>query len=622
MMNGRYGIILLMALAGALGVATSPALALEAEVRLSQESAYVGEAVTMQIVVKGSESPEPPDLSGMTDFSVSFQGGSQNSSRSISIINGRMTQEVNEGYVFSYQITPVREGVLVIPAITVRAGGQTALTRPVRVQARTPRETGDFKLRMRLSQGTCYVGEPVTLTVTWYLSGEVESANFSLPFLNPSGPFAAADPKIDTATGGPYYKIPSSAGELIAAKGQGDLDGQPFATLWFQKILIPKKPGRITLDPAAVSYKALTGYRTNRRDPFDDDFFSNFFRQNLRQGVYQQGVSPSNALTLEVREVPAEGRPADFSGLVGTYQMEATATPTTVNVGDPITLTVTLSGPEYLDPVELPPLNRQTALAKDFKVPEERAAGEIQGGRKIFTQTIRPLRAEVRAVPALTLSYFNTYTGAYDTLRTRPIPLVVNPTRVVTEKDAEGPAEAGPAGSEVESLSFGLNHNYDDDSVLRSQIHDPAAWAKTPTGMAALALPPALYGLLTAGAWAARRKKASPGAALAKKAGARLGREVRAALENPPDTALIVILEAFKTYLRSKLRLPPGALTFQDAAQALSRLGADATMMDAVKALFADGEAARFGGARPMGGPEGMAERALGLAKQLERIVK
>ena len=598
--------------------APAAATSLTAEVRVAQTEAFVGEPVTMQIVVSGSESPAQPDLSHVDGVSVSFQGGSQNSSRSISIINGRMTQEVREGYVFSYQITPLRAGIITIPPIQVVSGSETAVTRPVSLQASKPSETEDFKLRMSLSRNTCYVGEPVTLTVTWYLSGDVETANFAIPFLEDKDRFFVADPKIDTNSGKQYYKIPANSGEIIVEKGQGELDGRVYSTLWFQKILIPKKSGIIALDPITVSFKALTGYR-NRS--LNDEFFSNFLNQHMRQGVYRQGVALSNSLAVVVKDLPLEGRPADFSGLVGDYQIAAQASPVTVNVGDPITLTVWVGGPEFLDPVELPPLQKQPDLVRDFKVPSEMAAGEISGNRKIFTQTIRPLKADVAEVPPLSLSYFDTRTGTYQTARTASIPLTVSPTRMVTAKDAEGFVSGGPSGSQVKTRAAGIAHNYEDDHVLIRQTHDPAVWVRSPAGIVTLVLPPGLYLLLFAGTWVVRKKKTDPAAGLAKKAGARLNRKILQIQQNASSTqAKAEILEAFKTYLREKFRLAPGALTYSDVAALLGPKGIDVDTLAEVKTLFADGEAARFGATDGSDPADSMAERARNLMKMIEGL--
>ncbi|MCP5112400.1 MAG: protein BatD, partial [bacterium] len=168
-----------------------------------------------------------------------------------------------------------------------------------------------------------------------------------------------------------------------------------------------------------------------------------------QRAVYESFVVPSNSLALTVAEVPAAGRPDNFSGLVGNYRMAVQATPTEVNVGDPITLTLRISGPEYLDAIELPPLTNQTALARDFKIPPERAAGVVKGSAKSFTQTIRAKHSDVIEIPPIELAYFDADSGSYKVARTAAVPLTVQGTRIVTARDAEGFSDAGTVQSEI-----------------------------------------------------------------------------------------------------------------------------------------------------------------------------
>ena len=181
--------------------------------------------------------------------------------------------------------------------------------------------------------------------------------------------------------------------------------------------------------------EALEGYRKRKSpfgDRFGDDFFSDFFNRGS-QGVYRKKVIESNALSLKVLDVPEEGKPENFAGHIGTYRIYAQASPTEVNVGDPITLQVALSGPVYLNHVTLPPLGEQKALSKDFKIPDERAAGKTVGGsKKVFTQTIRAMRQSVDEIPAIELPYFDTETAQYRIAKTEPIPIHVRPTKIVT----------------------------------------------------------------------------------------------------------------------------------------------------------------------------------------------
>ena len=106
--------------------------------------------------------------------------------------------------------------------------------------------------------------------------------------------------------------------------------------------------------------------------------------------------------------------------------MTATAGPTNVTVGDPITVRVQISGRGALDSVTLPP---QDAW-RDFKTypPTTKfEPGDQFGfqGTKTFEQIISPQNADVHELPALTFSFFNPDDGAYHTLAQPAVPLIV-----------------------------------------------------------------------------------------------------------------------------------------------------------------------------------------------------
>jgi hypothetical protein len=608
----------------ALGVFYSYAQSISAQVAVSDAEVFVGEPFTLQIQVSGSDAPEKPDLSHIDGFDIAFQGGSQNSSSSIQIINGKITKDIRKGYVFSYQTTPRREGNLVIPPIAIRSGGETTSTRPVSIRAMKPIETDDFKLRFELSKTTCYVGEPVTLTVTWYMGSDVQSASFSLPLIKEKDWFYIEDLKVNTNTGKKYYRIPLGDEEVIAEAGQGELNGRAFTTLMFQKVLIPKKSGLYTIDSGTVAFQALVGYR-RQQNPFGNDFFSNFFNNDSfginKQGVYKQRVIPSNSLNLTIRDLPENGRPSDFSGLVGEYQIEAKAEPTSVNVGDPITLTIGISGPEYLEPVDMPPLSNKAGFVNDFKIPAERANGELSGNKKVFTQTIRPMHADITKIPPISLSYFDTRTETYKTVETQAIPLTVSPARIVTAMDAEGSRRPESSGNDVETWTAGIAHNYEDESLLENQVHDPMTWLMTPSGILTISIPPAFYLLILTGSILYRRKTSDPLLSRSKNAGSRLAKSLNSVKHSGnPQQSKALILDALKTYLGDILRIPSGALTFVDVRDLLANKGVDPETLNDLKSLFSECEAARYGSTLAGESADHMTTKMINLAKKLEKI--
>jgi hypothetical protein len=586
-----------------------------------QTDPFVGEPFVFQIQVSGSEHPEQPDLSHVKDFSVAFRGGQQNSRRSVTIINGRVTEDVQEGYFFSYELTPKREGRLVIPSINVISNGSSTQTNPVVIHAHKPVETEDFKLRMSLSKDHCYVGEPVILTVTWFIGKDVRDYRFTLPLLN-DDTFHFADPEMDMQSGNKVYRIPLGDGEAIGVQGRGMEGGKQYATITFQKVLIPVSSGNVNIEPATVACSALTGYE-RQRSLFDDDFFGSDFFGTGRRGIYKTVVVPSNALDLRISDLPLEGRPANFAGQVGEYKIETRATPTEVNVGDPITLTLSMSGPDFLDYVELPPLNEQLRLVRDFKVPKERATAEILGKSKVFTQTIRALRPDVKEVPSIEFPYFDTVTRTYRVARSEPIPLTVNKTKIITALDAEGVNPVESPGSEIETWTKGIAFNYEDMGVLVNQRSTPLSWFRSPLWISLFAGPPLCYVLLLSGIALVRKRNADPMKARARKAFGRLERSLKQAKDSSTSApACDMVQDAFRHYLGDKLRMAKGALTFNDVKEALKAKGLDQGTLDRLKALFEKCEAGRYAGITGNSEASSIAEQGILLAKDLEKKLK
>jgi hypothetical protein len=602
--------------ARAIATAAEP---LSATVAVSERDVFVGDTFDFQVQVSGSENPEKPDLSGLADFVVQELGGQRNSSQSISIVNGSVTRDVRKGFVFSYRLSPKRAGNLEIPAITVRAEGQSVQTPPLTIAARKPMETDKFKLRLQLPKARCYVGEPITLTLTWYIGQPVRGFAFSLPLLS-NGSLFFADPPMDTSGNRKYLRIPLNDGEAIGEEVRERLEGVDFTAIRIQKVLIPKQAGRIDIAPASVVCEAIVGYKKSQsRFPslFGDDFGDGFFGGG-KQPVIKKAVVPSNALTLDVADLPAEGRPPTFAGLVGEYRIAVKASAQDVNVGDPITLTIALSGPAYMEHVSLPPLQQQAALARDFKIPTEMAPGKLEGRVKVFTQTVRALRPDVKEIPPIEMPYFDPRTERYEVARSAPVPLTVKAAKVLTAADAEGREITSPAAQELEAWTRGIAHNYEDLGALRDQRRGPETWVRSAGWLVCLFGPPLAFLILAGTMRVVRRRNADPLAARARGTYRRLLK----ALDQLPGTeaaAAEAISGAIRQYLGDKLRVRGGALTFADARDPLRSRGASQETVDALRGLLERCEAGRYAGRTENTDRGPLAAEARDLAKRLER---
>jgi hypothetical protein len=368
--------------------------------------------------------------------------------------------------------------------------------------------------------------------------------------------------------------------------------------------------------------RAVQGYQRRGNRAFDDFFSDSFFG---RRAVYEDLVVPSNAPTLEVAELPEAGRPPGFSGLVGSFEVEAEATPTEISVGDPITLSVRLKGPRYLQNVTLPPLENQPSLARDFRIPEERATGMIRGDTKVFTQTLRATHSGVSEIPPIEIPYFDPKTGRYEIARSQPIALKVEGNRIITAQDAEGRAAVAVTQTELQAREEGIAYNYESADALLNQQGSLSSWLNSPLGLSLL-LAPLGYGGLWAFILMARRRGADPTGRRARRAHREFTRRLQALDAGPagnPDALHSNLLDALRAYLGARLELPPGALTFADVAAALQQRGIAAETVEDLRRLFEQCEAGRYaGGMQAADEPSQLTERARHAASRLEQELR
>jgi len=153
------------------------------------------------------------------------------------------------------------------------------------------------------------------------------------------------------------------------------------------------------------------------------DFFDAFFQRTQERRV---AVS-TDPETITVLPLPP-GAPADFNGAVGTYTLSATAGPTNVAAGDPITVKVQLSGTGAFDAQALP----EQAAWDNFKqypptskIETSDALGTT--GTKTFEEVVVPQHPDIRELPPVSFSYFDSDRKMYRTLTTPAVALTVRP---------------------------------------------------------------------------------------------------------------------------------------------------------------------------------------------------
>jgi hypothetical protein len=569
-------IILFLAVMAATATHASGQVRVSAQVDTGKDI-YVGEGFNFYIVIQGSENAGKVDLEPLRQYNPQSAGSRKQSS--INIINGRTTKSVTT--IMTYILTASRAGRLQIPSLTVEVDGKTYRTNPVAVNIIKPGTTDQLDLEVELSKKQCYEGQPVVMTVKFYISADIGDFQINIPAFT-GDDFYIEEPDV-TNPQAKLYRLNNDT-TVMVSQYRVVHNSKESILLSFSKVLIPKRSGKISMPPSSVSAAVAVG-RTRSRDPFDS-FFGG-------QTQYRRFIVSSEPLDLEVVPLPDEGKPALFYGLVGQYTISASATPTNVNVGDPITLTIKIGGGKYLKPIQWPALENIPALADNFKIPTQKASPTIDDGFKVFTQTIRANNDKVTEIPPIPLAYFDAEQGRYVTATTEPIKLEVAPTKILTNADLEG-SDFVPVNREIEAIKKGLSANYDDLDTLNDMSFSPLAALASPGYAVIWAVP--LLGLVSSFFiklfWhtspekvAARRRRQACGKALGQ---LKKLAPIEAAQQNEQ------LVSIMKQYIGEKFDRTAGSLTPDDCYDAILAATEDSQTADQYKAIIAGLEAGRY----------------------------
>lgn len=154
----------------------------------------------------------------------------------------------------------------------------------------------------------------------------------------------------------------------------------------------------------------------------------------------------SARVPIKVKPLPLEGRPSDFSGAVGQFELHDTVENQTVPVNQPFSLKVRFEGAGNAKLIDLPAMNLPSTL-EQFDSKSE--AKFFKNGRsfKEFEVLLIPRQEGEITVPALSVSMFDPATSKYYTRKTQPIvmKIVNNPNAPVGS--SQRMADAGkPSG--------------------------------------------------------------------------------------------------------------------------------------------------------------------------------
>jgi hypothetical protein len=439
-MDGRFPVAILFAALIAFA-ATHYALADSPSVTavLSNDQVAVGETVQMQIRISSARGADAPDNIPVDGLEIHRTGTEQH----VEMNNFNVTTSAT----YNYTILPARAGTFKIPPQTIRAGGKNLTTPELTLHVTdsggsTPRsqaggassQTVNAKdlafLEFIVPQRTGYVGEILPVEIRIGLNSRVRfQGRAEPPDLNLQGVTLQraqeGEQKIETI-GGVAYQVITYKGALAAIHaGKIELPPLETAVTALLRRRAPSSSGR-----SRSPFDAF-----GMRDPFDDPFFSDPLA--MFQGEPTRIPLKSEPVTLDIKPLPSNS-PASFSGAVGHFAMTVEAKPKSVQVGDPITMTSTISGRGNFDRMSAPGLEDEHGWHKyppSAKFKQDDDVG--LSGAKTFETVISP-NEKKSSIPPLSFSYFDPLKEEYVTLRSDPIPIQVEGSVIAAAQPATG----------------------------------------------------------------------------------------------------------------------------------------------------------------------------------------
>jgi hypothetical protein len=362
------------------------------ETKVSKKKLGVNERLRVDFEMnKDGDNFNPPGFQGFTVV------GGPNQSVSQSWVNGKRSYKKT----YSYFLAPKKRGKFSIKQATIEIGGQVYKTTPVAINVTTaidkPKDPNDpeyvasqnIHLVAEVSNAKPYLNEPITVVYKLYVSPNTGVSNWR---------------EIDNPRYNDFWS------QNIEVKGRriqnGTYKGEDYRyVVLYKKVLYPQKTGKLNIEPLVLDVTVQVP--TNRRD---------IFGSRLTQSVNKRVSAGSRS--IQVKQLPEAGKPADFTGAVGDFDFTVTTSKNELNASESFQANLKVSGKGNLKLFELPKLTLPSSLEVYEPEKNDNIRTTISGmqGFKSENYTIVPQYKGKYPIPSVSFSYFDLKTKSYKTV--------------------------------------------------------------------------------------------------------------------------------------------------------------------------------------------------------------
>jgi len=369
------------------------------------------DSVQLTITINGAKFDSEVKLPEIEGFKSRYVGPSSK----VTIINGKYSSSTS----YLYSLYPSETGEFTIPSFSIEANGETFTTKEVEIkvveatsQASQPQgaqaQSDSTKLedyiflKTSIAKNEIFINEQVTVKIKLYIQESMTVGDIQMPIFDKKG-----------FSGGEFYNTKQYV-ELV--------NGIRYDVVEFNVDAYPTRSGELSLGPFSLGCNLLV--RSSRKSNsgfgsfFGDDFFDSMFDSVDRRPVEVK----AEGVAIKVLPLPDDSKPVDFSGAVGDFDFELTASPVDIKVGDPITVKMKISGAGNYKTIVVPSFKDTDS----FKVYEPQIS-EKDGG-KVLEQVLIPKTEELKEIPQIKFSYFDPEKREYKEEISGPISIIVSPS--------------------------------------------------------------------------------------------------------------------------------------------------------------------------------------------------
>ena len=347
----------------------------------------------------------------MKGFDV-LMGPSRSEQSSVQSINGKTTS--TSRITFTYILMANAEGEYTIPGASITADGNQMISNSVNIKV-LPRDNaassqggGNVSANGR---GKAIANNDLFITATVNKTNVYEQEAFLLTYKI----YTAVDLRMFENVKLPDFKgFHSQEVELPNNRRWGleHYKGRNYqTTIYRQFVLFPQQSGKLTIEPAR--FDASIAQMLEVDDPFEAFFNGGNNYVEIKKTL----MTPR--LEINVKPLPT-GKPANFSGGVGEFELSSSVSTTQVKTNDAVTLKIVISGTGNLKLLSDPTIE----FPADFEVYDpkvdnkSRLTNEGLSGSKVIEYLVIPRTAGIYKIPSVKFSYFDIKSRSYKTLST------------------------------------------------------------------------------------------------------------------------------------------------------------------------------------------------------------